>query len=151
MPDNNDLDKRLRKLELSMAFTRGAMAIGVVVLLAYFGVTTFYQIPSKISHEIDERLGEDVKETLDRAVDKANRFLKHEAHNIWPDGNYAILKDGPCPKGFNEVSGHARAFTVYAKSETYLKEAKFGDSKIAWHNKRVKHAELFLSVCVKDK
>lgn len=150
MPDLNELESRLNKVESTLTFMKGGLAVGVVVVLGYFGVTSWYQIPRMVHEAIAEKFGEDAEVTLESALEKADLFLSHEAHNVWPDGSYGIFKYGDCPDGFRKVSGHAKAFSVWERNGTYLQEAKMGDSELKWHKKTHPHADLVLRVCVKD-
>lgn len=152
MPKIDDVDERLRKIEHTFSFLKGIIAVSSVVILAYFSVNSYYLIPKKIDKIANKELGEETRATIKKALSEANSFLDHPAHEIWPSGSYAILKNGKCPKNFRSVSGFAKALKIYARKQSYLKEAKFGDSRIEWTGPESNGAnvDFHLSVCVKD-
>ena len=149
-------DERIRKLENTLSFLRGAFIVGIAAVVIFMGVTTFMQIPNQVSAEIDDKIGEEAQAKIDEALDKAENFLNHEAHDIWPEGHYCILKSGACPAGFTESRGVLNALWMYRGDNTYLVESTFGESWIRHHGAQDRnkssndwHGELVISTCCK--
>lgn len=151
MMNNNDLERRIREIENNQSFLRGALYVTCFAILAYFGYSSFIQIPNIVDKEMDAYFGEKTRTTIDEAKKRADDFLNHGANKVWPDGSYVILKNGPCPIGFRTVEVHAKAFKVFAREDQYIKEGFFGDSFIRPHDAPPKaEAEISIQSCVKD-
>lgn len=143
-----DLEERIREVEQTLAFLKGGLVVGLGAAIVYFGVTTFWQIPERVKTEMAIYIGEETQETIDDALTKANTLLDHEGLSIWPDGTYAILKSGDCPKGFEEREGKITTIETNYVTERYLTPQKFGDSQISKHPQG-DWADLRLVACVK--
>lgn len=144
------IEERILKIEITLSFLKGGLAVGVVAVAIFFGVTSYIQIPEQISKKVDEKIGKEAQKTIDKALESANNYLEHD-HSIWPAGTYGILKSGECPEGFRAESGYARAFGVFKRNDVYLKTTGFGDSGFKWHKADSNHADLYLNVCLKEK
>ena len=151
-----ELEERVRNLESTLSFLKGALVVGVASVVIFMGVTSFMQIPNQITEQIDEKIGEDTRTTIDNALSKADYYLKHDAHNIWPEGHYCILKSGSCPKGFTASKGVLNALYMYKGDSDYLLESTFGESWIKHHGAKDRkpasndwHGELVISTCCK--
>ena len=85
-------------------------------------------------------------------LDKYKQMLQNMPGK-WSPGSYCFLANGSCPKGFTRHDGHLRAISMYAASTSYLKEEKFGDSKISCHGTcgqyPKNYGEIFIVTCCK--
>ena len=151
MAEVSDIEKRLRDVESLLSWAKGALAVGALVILALFGIMNFVQIPSQAKKLVDDKLKDKTINTIEAARRKADEFLKHKTHDIWPDRTYAILKNGPCPKGFEPKWGKAHTFSVHQRKVKYLEETTLGNSLFRWHEKDERPlADLELHVCLKN-
>lgn len=166
-----EIEERLRKLENTISLLRGGAIVGVIAVFAFFGVTSFVQIPSQVTAKINEAIESQVLDDFRRqseqaiksivsqseaasvnisaAETKAIEFLGTDLRKSWPDGTYAILSNGSCPGGWKTVNTHARSMPIYRRGETWVVPAIFGDSKIAYHGNDTR-VDIHLSVCVKE-
>ncbi len=152
-----ELEDRVRKVENTLSFMRGALIVGLAAIVIFMGVTSYMQIPDQVSKEIEKKIGADAQEKIQSALNKANEFLTSDAHNIWPEGHYCIISNGKCPKGFTKTEGYMRAISLYPKKDLnfYIKEStpRLGDLFIKCHGKCRQYGnwtgELYVSTCCK--
>ncbi len=151
-----ELEERVRNLEITLSFLKGAFVVGIAAVVIFMGVTSFMQIPNQITKQIDDKIGEDTRTKIEAALSKADTFLKNEAHNIWPEGHYCILKSGSCPSGFTASRGALNALWMVRSDGGYLVESNFGESWIKHHGSKDQkpdspdwHGELVIATCCK--
>ena len=86
------LDNRLRKLEQTKAFIGGGAIVGAILILGFFGLTSFYQIPHAIGNAVEDyvdkqapQFAEKLKEHRQKAKEAA------EAATANAEKTYQIL------------------------------------------------------------
>ena len=110
------------------------------------------RIDEEVTTEIS-RIDEEVTTELSR-IDEMEEEVEAR-RGMWPDGAFCFLANGACPAGFNTISGHMRALSLYdgGNREFYITPATFGSSGIRCHGACGRNSnylgELHLVTCCK--
>ena len=136
------------------------MALLLLMLLINIGMKLTR--PQKVQNEMTQkiqRMEREIKNsvnlisTMQKQIKDLAGILKTIQTNPWPSGSYCILQSGPCPPGFISKSGFMRAIYMFAANGAYMKETRFGDSKIQCHESCTKSSqwlgEIYLCTCCK--
>lgn len=86
--------------------------------------------------------------TMQKQIKEFARIIKTIQTNPWSSGSYCILHSGPCPPGFISKSGYMRAIYMFGANGFYMKETKFGDSKIQCHESCTKSSRWLGEICL---
>ena len=137
------------------------MALFMLMLLVIIGMRLTQ--PQVVKNEMTQKIQPMEKEiknstslinTMQKQIKNLTEIIKTIQTNSWPSGSYCILQSGPCPPGFVSKSAYIRAIDMFAGNVNYLKEVKFGDSKIQCHHSCTKSynryfGEIYLYTCCK--
>ena len=68
-------EHRIRKLEIKLARLIAGGIVAVVAILAFIGVTKWYQIPTQVRTAVSDAISKSVEEELPRFGERLERFL----------------------------------------------------------------------------
>lgn len=126
---SKDIEGRLLALEKRVAFVAGGVTVGAAAILAFLGITTWFQIPNAVNNEIEALVGTEARTQISEALSVAEA-LNESKSGIWPSGQYCILKNGQCPNGFDEYRGFLKGIQMARGTDGVLKPVSFGNSAL---------------------
>ena len=116
------INERIRKLELTKAYVLGGTSVGVLLILGYFGFSSFYQIPHTVRSLLPQAVNEYVEKKHPN-YEKDLRKYRKSAHD-------ASIKAGQSAKLAADKSAAVNVLLDELKSHPALLRIASGEARI---------------------